>query len=66
MDEALLSDDPEDEVLPDEVAAPTEVEVPTEVAAPERWLALTFQESLAWAREEAQTSFKSLNNQKSL
>ena len=32
VDEALLADDPEDEVLPDEVEAPAEVVVPTKVA----------------------------------
>ena len=49
VDEALLADDPEDEVLPGGVEAPAEVEVPTEVAAPERWgwSALTFQETIA-------------------
>ena len=36
VDEALLADDPKDEVLPDEVEAPAEVVVPTEVAEPER------------------------------
>ena len=50
VDEALLADDPEDEDLPDEV----------EVATGDRILPC-----LAWARVEAQTSSKSLNNQKS-
>ena len=37
MEEALLADDPQDVVLPDEVEAPAEVEPLTEVPTPEMW-----------------------------
>ena len=52
VDEASFADDPEDEVLPDEVGAPAMVEAPTEVAAPERWRwsASTFLEGIACLR----------------